>query len=169
MNTITSRVNDFLRQKRIAVVGVSSKRNTPANGIYRKLKSLRYKVFPVGRSAGIFENDPCYSDLQTIPSSIDGVIIVTNADNSEKIVEQCVALNIPRVWMHCSAGTTHKVSSESHRSNTSSVSEKAIQLCRKHNIAVIPGACPLMFCETADWFHKSMRWVLSVTGKLRVQ
>ena len=169
MNPIASLTTDFLNQKRIAVVGVSSKRNTPANGIYRKLKELNYEVFAVNRSGEKYESDPCYPDLQSIPSTIDGVIIVTNADSSEKIVEQCIAMNIPRVWMHCSAGTVHRVSSENRRGNTSSVSGKAIRLCREHNIAVIPGACPMMFCEPADWFHKTMRWILSITGKLRVE
>ncbi len=169
MNTITSLTTDFLNQKRIAVVGVSSKRSTPANGIYRKLKSLNYQVFAVSRSMQQYENDPCYPDLRSIPSVIDGVIIVTNAENSEKIVEQCAALNIPRVWMHCAGGTTHKPASKSSRSETSSVSEKALQICREHNIAVIPGACPLMFGPPADFGHKLMRWVLSITGKLRLE
>ena len=169
MNSFASLTTDFLNQKRIAVVGVSSKRNTPANGIYRKLKELNYDVFAVNRSGEPYENDPCYPDLQSVPSTIDGVVIVTNAENSEKVVEQCVALNIARVWMHCSAGTVHRVPSENRRGNTSSVSGKAIRLCREHNIAVIPGACPMMFCESADWWHKFMRRVLSFTGKLRVE
>lgn len=163
MNSITLLAQDFLAQKRIAVVGISSKRNTPANGIYRKLKSLHYEVFPVSRSCNIFENDSCYSDLLSIPSAIDGVIIVTNAANTEKIVEQCVALSIPRVWMHCAEGTTAKPSGKN-----SSVSERAVQLCRNHNITVIPGACPMMFCQFPNFFHRFLRWALSISGKLKL-
>jgi len=133
---------------------------------------LKYEVFPISRSS-IFESDSCYPDLHSIPSVLDGVIIVTNSASAEKIVKQCVELNIPRVWMHCSSGisSSRRVeSSTNHRHNkTSSVSHKAVLLCREHNIAVIPGACPMMFCQSADWWHRFMRWALSKTKKLSVE
>jgi hypothetical protein len=47
-----------------------------------------------------------------------------------------------------------------------SASEKAIRLCRENNITVIPGACPMMFCEPVDFGHKCMRWSLRLLGSL---
>lgn len=44
------------------------------------------------------------------------------------------------------------------------VSEQAIQLCRENNIKVIPGGCPMMFCELIDIAHKCLRWLLNLTG-----
>jgi hypothetical protein len=37
------------------------------------------------------------------------------------------------------------------------VSDEAVQLCRDHNIAVIPGACPLMFLEPVHGVHRVHR------------
>jgi hypothetical protein len=54
-----------------------------------------------------------------------------------------------------------------HRSfGQGSVSQAAVEHCREHGIAVIPGGCPMMFAEPVDWGHKCMRWLLGVTGGL---
>ncbi|MDE3058206.1 MAG: CoA-binding protein [Bacteroidota bacterium] len=166
---ITILAQDFLQQKRIAVVGVSSTKKTPANGVYKRLKKLNYEVFAVNPHLEKFENDKCYPGIKSIPSLIDGVFIVTRPANTERVVEQCVELKIPRVWMHCSSGIKHKQAMESNPNASTSVSQKAIQLCRENNIAVIPGACPMMFGPTADVGHKCMRWGLLLTGKLHTK
>ena len=45
-------VEDFLAQKKIAVVGVSrTDSNSPANLIYRKLRDAHYRVFAVNPRA----------------------------------------------------------------------------------------------------------------------
>ncbi len=46
------------------------------------------------------------------------------------------------------------------------VSPEAVKLCRENNIAVIPGDCPMMFCEPVDFGHKCMRWSLRLIGNL---
>ena len=69
----------------------------------------------------------------------------------EKIVEDCVAANVPRVWMH---------------DNTfmeSSVSQTAVETCRENDIVVIDGGCPMMFLEFG---HKCMRWMLGMMKRL---
>lgn len=45
-----------------------------------------------------------------------------------------------------------------------SVSQEAVRLGRENNIAVVPGGCPMMFCEPVDFGHKCMCGVLRVTG-----
>jgi predicted CoA-binding protein len=72
---------------------------------------------------------------------------------TDEIVRQCAELGIRRVWMHRSFGE-------------GSVSQTAVDFCRKNQIAVIPGGCPMMFCEPVDFGHKCMRWILSLTGGL---
>ena len=54
-----------------------------------------------------------------------------------------------------------------HRSfGAGSVSEPAAQYCREHGIAVIPGGCPMMFCEPVDFGHKCIRFFLRLSGGL---
>jgi hypothetical protein len=55
---------------------------------------------------------------------------------------------------------------ESIGKGSTSVSPKAVEYCRQHDISVIAGACPMMFGPAADFGHTCMRWFLKVTGGL---
>ncbi|MCB9076195.1 MAG: CoA-binding protein [Anaerolineaceae bacterium] len=149
-------VSDFLAQERIAVVGVSRSEGAAANAIYKKLRETGYQVFPVNPNAQEIEGDPCYANVRSIPEGVDGVIIATQPQVTDQIVRECAAAGISRVWMHRSFGG-------------GSVSPEAVDYCRTHNITVIPGGCPMMFCEPVDMGHKCIRWILNLTGGLPKQ
>jgi len=143
--------NEFLAQERIAVAGVSRSKDNTANYIYRTLRDKGYKVFAVNPNADSVEGDPCFPNMQAIAGGVDGAVIITKPEISEQIVLDCVAAEIPRVWMH---------------NNTfmpSSVSDKATAVCRENDIVVIDGGCPMMFM---DFGHKCMKWFLAMTGRL---
>ena len=97
MSKIDTLVQDFLAQKRIAVVGVSDKRETGCNLAYRKFKEAGYAVSAVNPRLTTFEGAPCYPDLKSIPEKPDAVFILTNPKVTEQIVQQCVDLGIQRV------------------------------------------------------------------------
>ena len=159
MNTTTleSKVNDFLSQKRIAVVGVSRNKSghPAANLIYRRLKTTGHDVFAVNPRMAAFEGERCYPNLQSIPGGVDGVVIITRPEVTERIVHDCSDAGVGRVWMHQSVGKSG-----------SSVSPKAVEYCREHDIRVIAGACPMMFGPGVDFGHTCMRWILKLTGGL---
>jgi len=154
--TLETKVHDFLTQKRIAVAGVSrDKRKHPAgNLIYQRLKKSGHDVFPVNPHMHTFEGDRCYPDLQSIPGGVDGVVIVTRPEITERIVHQCTDEGIRRVWMHRSTG------------KGASVSPAAVEYCRLHDITVIAGACPMMYGNKVDFGHTCLRWILRLTGGL---
>lgn len=152
-NSIEETVKDFLAQKRIAVVGVSRNSRQTANGIYRTLRGMGYEVKPVNPKTTEAEGDPCYPDLASIPGGVDAVLAVTLPKVTETVARDCVALGIPRLWMHRSFGP-------------GSVSEEAARYCRDNGVAVIAGGCPMMYRQGADIFHRCMRVVLKVTGGL---
>jgi uncharacterized protein len=156
MTPLETKVQEFLAQKRIAVAGVSRNHgHHPAgNLIYRRLKQTGHEVFPVNPHMETFDGDRCHPNLQSIPGGVDGVVIVTRPAVTERIVHDCVDAGVRRVWMHQGAG------------NGSSVSPAAVEYCRSHDIAVIPGACPMMYGPGADFGHACMRWILGVSGKL---
>jgi predicted CoA-binding protein len=157
MNTsLETKVQDFLAQKRIAVAGVSrdNSGHAAANLIYQRLKKTGHEVFPVNPQMQTFDGNRCYPDVRLIPGGVDGVVIVTRPDTTEQIVRDCSDAGIHRVWMHKSLG------------KGSSVSPKAVEYCRQHDITVIAGACPMMFGPGADLGHMCMRWMLRLTGGL---
>lgn len=162
MSTLDTLVRDFLAQKRIAVVGVSDKRETGCNAAYRKFREAGYTVYPVNPRLTTFEGAPCYPDLASIPDRPDGVFILTNPRVAEDVVRQCVDLGVGRVWLHCMMGTKPGLAA-----NMTSVSPDAVALCREHGIAVIPGSCPNQYLRP-DFGHRMMRAMFGALGFLKV-
>lgn len=162
MSKIDHLVQDFLAQKAITVVGVSNQRETGANKNYKTFKQHGYRVYAVNPRISAFDGAPCYPDLKSIPEKPDAVFMLTSPKVTEAIVRQCVELGIKHVWMHCLMGTKPGLSAGS-----TSVSSSAVEMCRKHGIAVIPGSCPAQFLN-ADFGHGMMRTLWSMFGLLSV-
>ena len=162
MAKIDALVQDFLAQKKIAVVGVSDKRETGCNAGYRRFKAAGYAVSAVNPRLTTFEGAPCYPDLKSIPDKPDAVFILANPRITEQIVQQCVELGIKHVWMHCMTGTR-----PGSAASMTSVSQDAVRMCRENGIAVIPGTCPNQFLKP-DFGHSMMRVMFRTLGFLRV-
>ena len=154
MSEAFDKVKEFLAQEHIAVAGVSREsKGKPANAIYNKLKNANYHVYALNPNAETVEGAPSYPNLKAVPGPVDGVVIVTRPEITEAIVRECLEVGIHRVWMHRSFGQ-------------GSVSDAAVRFCEENEIAVIPGGCPMMFCEPVDFGHKCIRWILKVSGGL---
>lgn len=163
MAKIDELVKDFLAQKKIAVVGVSDKRETGCNMAYKKFKTAGYQVYAVNPRITEFEGDPCYPDLKSLPEKPEAVFILTNPRVTDQIVQQCVDLGVKHVWMHCMMGTKPGLAS-----SMSSVSPEAVRMCRENGIAVIPGTCPNQFLKP-DPGHGMMRGMWRLLGFLKVE
>src|SRR5512138_1945916 len=71
MARIDDLVQDFLAQKKIAVVGISDKRETGCNEAYKRFKKNGYKVYAVNPRMSTYDSQPCYADLESIPEKVD--------------------------------------------------------------------------------------------------
>ena len=152
--THKERVQDFLAQKRIAVCGLSRSKDSGAGAVYLKLRNHGYQVFPIHPSAEALHGDQCYPNLSAIPGGVDAVFVMNSPDVTEKIVDEATKLGIKRVWMH---------------NNTvapTSVSQAAVDQCRKADVNVIAVGCPMMFLEP-DFFHNCMGWMIRLTGRMK--
>ncbi len=162
MAKIDGMVQEFLAQKKIAVVGVSDKRETGSNLAYTKFKENGYQVFPVNPRITAFQGGPCYADLKAIPERPDAVFILASPQVTEQIVQQCVDLGVKHVWMHCMMGTKPGLAA-----SMTSVSQDAVQVCRENGIQVIPGSCPNQFLDP-DFAHTMMRGLWGMLGFMKV-
>jgi predicted CoA-binding protein len=162
MAKIDNLVQDFLAQKKVAVVGVSDKRETGCNLAYRKFKENGYTVSAVNPRITAFEGDTCYPDLKSIPEKPEAVFILTNPKVTEEIVQQCVDLGIGYVWMHCMMGTKPGLAA-----GMTSVSQDAVRTCQENGITVIPGACPNQYLKP-DFGHAVMRVMFRTLGFQKV-
>lgn len=152
MNRLKEASKAFLKLKKIAVVGVSSKGDVAANAVYKKLRQQGYTVFPVNPNAVTVEGDPCFPSLKSIPDKVEGVVIGTHPDITPKIVEECKETGVKQIWIHRSFGQ-------------GSYHPQALEKAKEYGISLIPGGCPMMFSEPVDIGHKCMKWFLKVSGK----
>ena len=153
MGELEEAAKDFLSQRRIAVAGVSRNPKEAANIIFRKLRDTGHDVYPINPRTTEVEGVACYPDLTSLPTPVDALVIATPPSAARALVEQCAERGVGRVWMHRSMGS-------------GSVSSEAADICRRHGIRVISGACPMMFCEPVDFGHKCIRWIARLTGQL---
>jgi uncharacterized protein len=160
MKKLDNLVQDFLAQQKIAVVGVSDKRDTGCNLAYKKFKENGYQVYAVNPRIATYDGAACYADLKSIPEKVDAVFILTSPKVTEQVIQQCVDLGIKHVWMHCMMGTKPGLAA-----GMTSVSQSAVEMCNANGIAVIPGSCPNQFLK-ADFGHAMMRGMWRLFGFL---
>ena len=153
--TLKAKADDFLSQRRIAVVGVSHDENAPANHICEKLRETDHDVFVVNPNLEEIDGTICYPNVQAIPDGVDAVLIVTEPQVTEQVVRDCAEAGVNYVWIH-----------NNPLFKLNSVSDDAVEFCRENGIDVIPGACPMMFCEPVHIKHKFIRWIVGAFGKL---
>lgn len=142
-------VDDFLSQKKIAVVGVSRKKTKFGNAIYKELKQKGYQVYPINPNINTFEDDTCYPDLLSLPEKIDAVIINVPPVQTEKVVKEVKEAGIKKVWLQ-----------------QGSQSDTAVKFCEENGIECVSNECILMFAQPSAFIHRAHKWVWGVFGKL---
>ena len=153
MSAFTNKIDEFLKLRKIAVTGVSSKKPDAANMIFCKLRDLGISVFAVNPNAQEAEGATCHPNLSSLPSIPEGVIIASPPRSAQPIVEECLQLGIKHVWLHSSV-------------NQGSYEQGAVKFGEDHGLSVIHTGCPMMYYSPVDFGHKCMRWVLQLTGKI---
>ena len=147
--TTKAAVEDFVAQRKLAVVGVSRNEKKFGNVAFRELKNKGYRVFPINAQAESVDGERCYPDLRSLPEAVDGVLVVVPPAQTEQVVRQAAAAGIRRIWMQQGAE-----------------SQTAIRFCEENRISLVHGQCILMFAQPVVSVHRFHRWVCGAFGKL---
>lgn len=145
-------IEDFLGQKRIAMVGVS---RDPANfsvKLFEELTRRGYDVVPVNPNTTELQGRRCLAHVQDIQPPVEGVLLMTSPEATETVVKDCAEADIRRVWMYRATGK-------------GSVSAKAVAFCQEKGIRVVPGQCPFMFLPETAGFHRFHGFIRKITGR----
>lgn len=145
-------IDDFLAQTDLAFIGASRDPKAFSSSVYRELRQHGHTLYPVNPNADLVEGDECYRSVAALPA-VAGAIVMVASERSADAVQECIDAGIPRIWLHKGVGR-------------SSVSDEAVALCTKHGVAVVDGACPLMFAEPVAGVHRIHRFERKVTGRL---
>ena len=117
-------IEEFMAQKKFAVVGATD--NPQKNGcrIFRNLKSRGYEVYPVNQRLKEIDGVKCYSKLSDIPVKVDVVDFVVPPEVTEPILKECKNLELRRIWLQ-----------------PGSESEVSITFCHENNLKVVHDVC----------------------------
>lgn len=90
----------LLRQVRtIAVVGLSPNPSRPSHRIARALKARGYRIIPVRPLVSEVLGEKAYARLDEIGDKVDLVNVFRSADQLGPIVDDCLRLNLSRLWI----------------------------------------------------------------------
>jgi predicted CoA-binding protein len=143
-------INDFLAQKRIAMVGVSHDPKDFSVALFQEFCRRGYDVVPVNPNVSEVLGRPCFARVQDIQPPVGAAILMTSPAITDAVVRGCAQAGIRRVWMYRAGGQ-------------GAVSAEAVQFCRAKGIAVVPGECPFMFFPKAG-FHRIHGFIRKITG-----
>jgi predicted CoA-binding protein len=140
--TPLARIEEFLAQRRLAMVGVSTNPKDFSRVLFREFLDRGYDMVAVNPEArGEIDEAPVFADVTEIEPRVAGAILMTTPAVTEVVVRQCAAAGISRVWMYRATGK-------------GAVSQEAIRFCEAQGIAVIGGECPFMYLPGTMWLHR---------------
>ena len=144
-------VQEFLRQKRFAFVGVSRQPKDFSRALFREFQTRSYEPVPVHLEATEIEGARCFAHVRDIQPPVDSVLLMTSPSVTNLLMQECVDAGIKRIWFYRGAGQ-------------GAVTVSALQMCEANGIRAIPGECPFMFLEGTPWFHQFHGLVKKIVG-----
>ena len=142
-------IQEFINDKKVAIVGASTKKDNFGRTLLLELRKKDYEVFPVNPKCGEVEGRPCVSTVKDLPKDVQSVILAVPSSLTDEIIDQCIGTPIERVWMIRGVGK-------------GAYTESAHELCKENNIKVVYGFCPMMFYGTGmHKFHFRLRKIFA--------
>ena len=87
------------RSKTIAVVGLSPQPARPSFGVAKAMQGFGFRIVPVRPLVAEVLGEKAYPTLAAVPESIDLVDVFRAAEHIDAVVDECIALNIPAIWI----------------------------------------------------------------------
>jgi predicted CoA-binding protein len=142
-------IEDFLKLKTLAVVGVSRNKDKFGSAIFRDLKTKGYKMLAVNPKLDMVEGDRCYAGLGALPEVPGGVIVVIPPKETIAVIEEAARLGIKYIWLQQGAN-----------------SPEGEARCRELGLNFVSGECIFMFVEPMESFHKFHRFFNRLFGRM---
>ncbi len=83
----------------IAVVGLSPKPGRPSFGVSQAMQRFGYRIIPVRPLVSEVLGEKAYARLSDVPDKIDLVNVFRAAEHIPAIVEECLQLQLPAIWI----------------------------------------------------------------------
>src|SRR5690349_258401 len=94
------RIQEFLGQKRLAIVGVSKQPKDFSRSLFREFQRRGYDAVPVNPDATEIEGRPCFARVQDIQPPVTAALLMTSPAATDQVVLDCAAAGVRQVWMY---------------------------------------------------------------------
>ncbi|MBN2522162.1 MAG: CoA-binding protein [Bacteroidales bacterium] len=149
MKILKKQINDFFQCKNIALAGVSRNKKKFGYISYKSLVEKGYNIYPVNPNTQEIDGRKCYQDISDLPPEVDGVIIMTPKQHTDKILRQAFGKGIKNIWVQQMSET-----------------KETIQIAEEFQHDIITGKCIFMFAEPVSGVHKFHRTLVKIFGGL---
>jgi predicted CoA-binding protein len=105
----------FGRVRTIAVVGLSPQPARPSYRVAQAMQRHGFRIVPVRPLVDEVLGEKAYPSLADIPFAVDLVDVFRAAEHVPAIVEQCLALHLPSIWIQ--EGIVHEPAAQHAQAN----------------------------------------------------
>jgi len=143
-------IEDFLASTPIAMAGVSRNPKKFGQAAFKELREKGLDLIPVNPLAEEILGVKAYKDIASLPSAVNGVLIMTKKDQTASVVREAKTRGIKNIWIQQMAD-----------------SKEAIKELEGSDINYVTGECILMHYKphSVHKFHKAIRKFFGVFPK----
>lgn len=141
------RIDAFVAEPAIAVVGLSRSGRKFGNLACRTLGDHGYRVYPIHPTATAIDGRTCYARLADLPEPVNALLVVVSPARATALLDDAAAAGIHKVWLQQGAE-----------------SPEALARGKALGLDVVSGACVLMYAHPTG-IHRVHRWVSDLLGR----
>jgi predicted CoA-binding protein len=131
----------FLKEPRIALVGLSRDEKSFSRYVFRELVSRGIDVVPVTPDAVEIEGRRCWPRVGAILPPVTAALIMTAPDRAELVHADGVNAGIRKVWLHRGAGV-------------GAGDARAVAFAEQNGLELVKDLCPFMVLPGAALGHR---------------
>ena len=145
MKVTRQQIDDFLKEKRIAMAGVSRDPKKFGYQVFKELQNKGYHVLPINPKTESIDSVRCFADVNELPPDIDSLLIVTPKNQTDKILRNAINRGIKNIWVQQMSET-----------------EETLKIAEEYEKEIIHRKCIFMFTEPVTSIHKFHRTLMKI-------
>lgn len=149
--TTQNLINEFLAQKRFAMIGVSRSPRDFSRMLFGEYLKRGYDVVPVNPHASDISGMKPYGNIRDVSPPVTGALLMVGPLFMHQVLGDCAEAGITLAWIYGIMGNK-------------SVDPRIKKICEDRDIRVIAGHCPYMFLPDAALFHRMHGWTWKMIG-----
>lgn len=149
--TTQNLINEFLEQKRFAMIGVSRNPKDFSRSLFREFMKRGYDVVPVNPHASDIEGIKPPSNIREVTAPVTAALLLVSPLFMQQVVQDCADAGVTLLWIYGITGS-------------SSVDSRILKFCEDHGMRVIAGQCPFMFFHNSALLHRFHGWAWKMIG-----